>query len=70
MNNFRDVYEGKDESQMLKKPAIICPWHGWAFFLEDGKSDVMDFMTQKTYPVKVEDGELYVQIPIQEEVDF
>jgi nitrite reductase/ring-hydroxylating ferredoxin subunit len=19
-----------------KKPAVICPWHGWAFFIETG----------------------------------
>ncbi len=43
------------------KLVVVCPWHRWEFELETGKS--FGRVTHKklvTYPVEVEDGQVYV----------
>ena len=38
---------------------IRCPWHGWEFDLETGRSLLEpDRVGLKTYPVTVEDGDV------------
>lgn len=42
---------------------IRCPWHGWEFDLETGRSLLQpDRVGVKTYPVHVRDGQVYVEV--------
>ena len=48
--------------RLTAKQVLRCPWHGYEFDLETGCS-LADpkRMRVKTYPVTVEDGEIYVE---------
>jgi nitrite reductase/ring-hydroxylating ferredoxin subunit len=48
--------------RLTAKQVLRCPWHGYEFDLETGCS-LADprRMRVKTYPVTVEDGEVYVE---------
>ncbi len=39
---------------------IRCAWHGWEFEIESGRSLVDPKVRAKTFPVIVEDGDIYV----------
>ena len=54
-SDFRYAY-GR-EGEILR-----CAWHGWEFEIESGRSLVDPSVRAKTYPVEVEDGEVYVVI--------
>jgi len=45
------------------EPKITCPLHKYSFSLKDGKcmADEKDWCL-KTYPVKVEDGSVYLEV--------
>jgi len=51
------VYEYKygREGQILR-----CPWHGWEYDITDGKSLFDPAVKVVTYPVSVEDGQIFV----------
>lgn len=54
-----EVYEyiyGRD------REIIRCPWHGWEFDLKTGRSLFSERIRVRTYPVEVEDGNLYVTL--------
>lgn len=40
---------------------VICPWHGWMFNLEDGTAVMNPNIRIPTYPVKVENGQIFLQ---------
>jgi ferredoxin-NADP reductase len=42
---------------------VTCPWHGWAFRSDDGRSADGNGCSLRTYPVKVEDGRILVAWP-------
>ncbi len=42
---------------------VTCPWHGWKYDVRDGSFTVIPTLKVKTYPVKVEDGMLLVDVP-------
>ncbi len=42
---------------------VTCPWHGWAFHCDDGRSVDGEACSLRTYPVKVEDGRVFVALP-------
>jgi nitrite reductase (NADH) small subunit len=46
---------------------VICPWHFFRFDLISGKAAATDqsIMELTTYPVKVEDGIVFVELPEQ-----
>ncbi len=52
----------------LEGPRIVCPLHGWAF---DVRTGAAAYPAQpgrvKVYPVKVENGEVWVDLPEEEE---
>ena len=51
-------YEYGLEGQVLR-----CPWHGWEFDMETGKSVFdPDNVRVRTYPVTVEDGSIVIEI--------
>lgn len=39
---------------------VTCPWHGWAFRCDTGRSDDGNGCELRTYPVKVEDGRVFI----------
>ncbi len=39
---------------------LRCAWHGWEFEIESGRSLVDPKVRAKTFPVIVEDGDVYV----------
>ena len=41
---------------------ITCPWHAWEFDVTTGSCLTMEGAKQTTYPTKVENGEIYVDI--------
>ena len=42
---------------------VTCPWHGWKYDVRDGSLTVIPTLKVKTYPVKVEDGMVLVDVP-------
>ena len=42
---------------------LTCPFHGWEFDCRTGTMPGDDLKLQATYPVKVEDGEIFVELP-------
>ena len=42
---------------------VTCPWHGWKYDVRDGSFTVIPTLKVKTYPVKIEDGMILVDIP-------
>jgi nitrite reductase/ring-hydroxylating ferredoxin subunit len=42
---------------------LICPYHSWGFDCRTGESDVDDELKLATYPVRVEDGVIFVEVP-------
>jgi NAD(P)H-dependent nitrite reductase small subunit len=41
---------------------IICPWHGYDFHLKTGACGIDPALCALTYPVKVQDGELLIEV--------
>lgn len=41
---------------------ISCPWHGWTFNVRTGVSPIDPDVCVRSYPVRVEDGEIIVEI--------
>jgi nitrite reductase/ring-hydroxylating ferredoxin subunit len=39
---------------------LTCPWHGWKYDVETGKNDFDLAIQNRTYEVRVEDGEVKV----------
>jgi nitrite reductase (NADH) small subunit len=39
---------------------LRCAWHGWEFEIESGRSLVNPRVQAKTFPVEVEEGNVYV----------
>lgn len=44
--------------------SITCPWHMWGFDCETGQSDVSPNVKLATFPVKVEDGDIFIDVPL------
>lgn len=42
---------------------ISCPWHGWTFNVRTGVSPIDPEVCVRSYPVRVEKGEIIVEIP-------
>lgn len=41
---------------------ITCPWHGWEYDLRSGECLMDPSLSQKTYPVSVEDGTVRIAV--------
>ncbi len=42
---------------------IVCPWHEWAFDCKTGVNDFDPDVQLKSYPVVVQDGTIFVDLP-------
>jgi nitrite reductase/ring-hydroxylating ferredoxin subunit len=47
----------------LDGPILTCPFHGWEFDCRTGSMAGDDLKLQATYPVKVKDGDIFVELP-------
>jgi nitrite reductase (NADH) small subunit len=47
---------------MAGEPKVACPYHKKTFSLNDGKCLSGDDYQINTYPIKVEDGEVYISL--------
>jgi len=43
--------------------SVVCPLHGWIVGLEDGCAEAPDTGCTRSFPVKVENGDLLLQLP-------
>jgi nitrite reductase/ring-hydroxylating ferredoxin subunit len=41
---------------------VTCPWHGWQFDVTTGKHCLNQRITHTTYPAKVENDEVFVEV--------
>jgi nitrite reductase (NADH) small subunit len=44
----------------LHDTTIVCPWHAWAFDCTTGQNDYNPDLRQRTFPVKLEGGGIFV----------
>lgn len=47
----------------LEGHMLACPFHAWEFDCRTGASPVDDYLKLATYPVRVESGEIFVELP-------
>jgi NAD(P)H-dependent nitrite reductase small subunit len=47
---------------ILEGTSIICPWHAWAFDIVNGTSPVNPRMKIETYPVKIDNNDVFVEV--------
>jgi len=47
----------------LQDSRIHCPWHGWSFNLTDGKSPLYPNMGIQSYPVRLRNNTVQIQLP-------
>jgi nitrite reductase (NADH) small subunit len=52
------VYEWGAEGRILR-----CPWHGWEFEMESGRTLFESKLQLKTFAVEIREAELFVRIP-------
>ena len=50
------------ESGELEDHVITCPCHGWSFDIRSGAFTRSDRIKVETYPVKVEDGQVAIDL--------
>ncbi len=41
---------------------VTCPWHGWQFDVTNGQHTLSDALTHTTYPTRIEDQAIQVQL--------
>ena len=46
----------------LDGTAVLCPWHAWSWDVTTGENTANPELKIPTYPVKVEDGQVLVQV--------
>lgn len=42
---------------------VFCPLHGWAFDVRTGKCTSQSCKPVRTYPTKIENGQVWIQFP-------
>ena len=42
---------------------VTCPWHGWQFDVTTGRHCLTPNIVHETFPVLVENGDVYVELP-------
>jgi nitrite reductase (NADH) small subunit len=46
----------------IRHDLLVCPWHGWRFDYNTGVCAYDDSITVARFPVKVEDGGIFVDV--------
>jgi len=47
----------------LNGKMIVCPWHAWEFDCTDGQYDYNPEIRLRTFPVKVNRDDIFVELP-------
>ena len=47
---------------MLDGQAVLCPWHAWSWDVTTGENTANPELKIPTYPVRVEEGQVLVQV--------
>jgi nitrite reductase (NADH) small subunit len=47
---------------VVEKGKVVCPWHGWAWDAKTGEAAHNRAVKVAVYPMKIENGEVWVQI--------
>jgi nitrite reductase (NADH) small subunit len=47
----------------LHGSTLVCPWHAWEFDCRTGANDFDPDVTVATFPVKVDAGEILIDVP-------
>ena len=50
-------------SGVVDGACLVCPWHAWRFDPATGNAVFQKRVTVPTYPVRVQDGRIEVEIP-------
>ena len=45
---------------------VTCPWHGWRFDVTNGANEVNPNLRQHTFPTRVVDGDVQIEMPPDE----
>ena len=51
---------GPMERSEVQGAIIACPFHGWRFDLKDDGREIHNYGRLRTYPVKVDKGEVFI----------
>jgi nitrite reductase (NADH) small subunit len=43
--------------------SVACPLHGWTIRLEDGCAEAPDVGCTRAFPVKLDNGEVFLSLP-------
>ena len=46
----------------VDKGKVVCPWHGWRYDPKTGEAEGHADLKVKIYPMKVENGEVFVDL--------
>jgi nitrite reductase/ring-hydroxylating ferredoxin subunit len=46
-----------------RRAELICPWHRFRFHLESGASVTNPELVATTFPVRIEDGSVVIELP-------
>jgi nitrite reductase (NADH) small subunit len=47
---------------MIESGKVVCPWHGWAWDAKTGEAEQDSNMKVSIYPLRVEDGDVLIEI--------
>ena len=56
------IAEARSGQGVIEGSKIICPWHGWAFDTKTGEAAHNASAKVVVYPLKVEDGDVMIQL--------
>jgi nitrite reductase (NADH) small subunit len=51
---------------MVQGDMLVCPWHGWEYYCKTGVNDSDEDIVLERFPVLVEKGEIFVEVPAGE----
>jgi NAD(P)H-dependent nitrite reductase small subunit len=46
----------------VQSGVVTCPWHGWQFDVKTGRNCLNARITARSYPCKVENGDVFVEV--------
>ncbi len=47
----------------IENGRLVCPWHAWEYDCLTGVNDFDQDVKLESFPVKTQDGEIYIDIP-------
>ena len=62
IDNTCPHYEAELHYGEIREGKVLCPWHRWRFELATGRCDTGKAFDVACYPVKEEDGSIWVDV--------